>query len=176
MSGRGYGIRVARGFGLGAVTIPVMAAAYVGLDKPQVAHASVLTRTTQQIGGSFGTAVLAVVLEVPWRLIPATPPPGSTSPSGGPPGSPHSPCCSHDYFQANTVRCWKHEPEGPRRHRQHGPAPLRAAQTLPASQVPKATPVVDSDGRTEHPPESCAIHRTSRAIFGDPRPLHDHGA
>jgi len=40
-----------------------MAAAYVGLDKPQVAHASVLTRTTQQIGGSFGTAVLAVVLE-----------------------------------------------------------------------------------------------------------------
>jgi len=50
MSGRGCGIRVARGFGLGAVTISVMAAASVGLDKPQVAHASVLTRTTQQIG------------------------------------------------------------------------------------------------------------------------------
>ncbi len=54
---------VARGFGLGAVTIPVMAAAYAGLDKQQVAHSSVLTRTTQQIGGSFGTAVLAVILE-----------------------------------------------------------------------------------------------------------------
>jgi hypothetical protein len=27
-----------------------------------VAHSSVLTRTTQQIGGSFGTAVLAVIL------------------------------------------------------------------------------------------------------------------
>lgn len=63
MSGRGCDIRVARGFALGAVTISVMAAAYVGLDKPQVAHASVLTRSIQQIGGSFGTAVLAVVLE-----------------------------------------------------------------------------------------------------------------
>jgi EmrB/QacA subfamily drug resistance transporter len=54
---------VARGFGLGAVTIPVMAVAYVGLDRQQIAHSSVLTRTTQQIGGSFGTAVLAVILE-----------------------------------------------------------------------------------------------------------------
>ena len=54
---------VVRGFGLGAVTIPVMAVAYLGLDRQQIAHSSVLTRTTQQIGGSFGTAVLAVVLE-----------------------------------------------------------------------------------------------------------------
>ena len=54
---------VIRGFGLGAVTIPVMAVAYLGLDKQQIAHSSVLTRTTQQIGGSFGTAVLAVILE-----------------------------------------------------------------------------------------------------------------
>jgi EmrB/QacA subfamily drug resistance transporter len=54
---------VVRGFGLGAVTIPVMAAAYIGLEKHEVAHSSVLTRTAQQIGGSFGTAVLAVILE-----------------------------------------------------------------------------------------------------------------
>jgi hypothetical protein len=40
----------------------VMMAAYVGLDKEQIAHSSVLTRTAQQIGGSFGTAVLAVIL------------------------------------------------------------------------------------------------------------------
>jgi EmrB/QacA subfamily drug resistance transporter len=53
---------VVRGFGLGAVTIPVMAVAFVGLDKAQIAHSSVLTRTVQQIGGSFGTAVLAVIL------------------------------------------------------------------------------------------------------------------
>ncbi|WP_245178812.1 MDR family MFS transporter [Streptomyces montanisoli] len=52
-----------RGAGLGAVTMPVMTAAYVGLDRSRIAHSSVLTRTAQQIGGSFGTAVLAVVLE-----------------------------------------------------------------------------------------------------------------
>jgi EmrB/QacA subfamily drug resistance transporter len=51
-----------RGFGLGAVTIPVMAVAFLGLDKAQIAHSSVLTRTLQQLGGSFGTAVLAVTL------------------------------------------------------------------------------------------------------------------
>ena len=53
---------VIRGFGLGAVTIPVMAVAFLGLDKEQIPHASVVTRTVQQIGGSFGTAVLAVIL------------------------------------------------------------------------------------------------------------------
>jgi len=53
---------VVRGFGLGAVTIPVMAAAFIGLDKQEIAHSSVITRMVQQIGGSFGTAVLAVVL------------------------------------------------------------------------------------------------------------------
>jgi EmrB/QacA subfamily drug resistance transporter len=52
-----------RGIGLGAVTIPIMAVAYLGLDKAQIPHASVLTRTAQQIGGSFGTAILAVILE-----------------------------------------------------------------------------------------------------------------
>jgi EmrB/QacA subfamily drug resistance transporter len=54
---------VIRGFGLGAVTMPLMVAAYIGLDKEQIPHSSVLTRTAQQIGGSFGTAVLAVILE-----------------------------------------------------------------------------------------------------------------
>jgi len=52
-----------RGIGLGTVTIPVMAVAYLGLDKAEIPHASVVTRTAQQLGGSFGTAVLAVILE-----------------------------------------------------------------------------------------------------------------
>jgi MFS family permease len=52
-----------RGIGLGAVTMPVMTAAYVGLQHEQVAHSSVLTRIAQQVGGSFGTAVLAVILQ-----------------------------------------------------------------------------------------------------------------
>jgi EmrB/QacA subfamily drug resistance transporter len=53
---------IVRGFGLGAVTMPVMMAAYIGLDSREIPHSSVLTRTTQQVGGSFGTAVLAVIL------------------------------------------------------------------------------------------------------------------
>jgi EmrB/QacA subfamily drug resistance transporter len=53
---------VIRGFGLGAVTISVMVVAFLGLDKEQIAHSSVVTRMAQQIGGSFGTAVLAVIL------------------------------------------------------------------------------------------------------------------
>jgi EmrB/QacA subfamily drug resistance transporter len=57
------GALVVRGVGLGGVTIPVMASAYIGLDRAQVPHASIITRTAQQIGGSFGTAVLAVVLQ-----------------------------------------------------------------------------------------------------------------
>jgi EmrB/QacA subfamily drug resistance transporter len=52
-----------RGLGLGGVTLPVTVAGYIGLDKQQTAHSSVLTRTAQQIGGAFGTAVLAVILE-----------------------------------------------------------------------------------------------------------------
>ncbi|HEX2744459.1 MAG TPA: MDR family MFS transporter [Streptosporangiaceae bacterium] len=54
---------IIRGFGLGAVTMPLMVAAYIGLDSEQIPHSSVLTRSAQQIGGSFGTAVLAVILE-----------------------------------------------------------------------------------------------------------------
>ena len=54
---------VLRGFGLGAVTVPVMAVAFVGLRPSDVPHASILTRIAQQIGGSFGVALLAVILE-----------------------------------------------------------------------------------------------------------------
>lgn len=64
---------VLRGFGLGAVTMPVMVAGYIGLDKREIPHSSVLTRTAQQIGGSFGTAVLAVILEGALAAHPAAP-------------------------------------------------------------------------------------------------------
>jgi hypothetical protein len=57
------GALVVRGIGLGAVTIPVMIGAYEGLPREAVPHASIITRTAQQVGGSFGTAVLAVILE-----------------------------------------------------------------------------------------------------------------
>lgn len=52
-----------RGFGLGAVTIPLMTAAFIGLERADVPHASILTRIAQQVGGSFGVALLAVILD-----------------------------------------------------------------------------------------------------------------
>jgi EmrB/QacA subfamily drug resistance transporter len=55
-------VLVVRGFGLGAVMIPVMAVGFVGLDRSEMPHASTITRLAQQLGGAFGTAVLAVVL------------------------------------------------------------------------------------------------------------------
>lgn len=55
-------VLVVRGVGLGAVMIPVMAVGFVGLARPEMPHASTITRLAQQLGGAFGTAVLAVVL------------------------------------------------------------------------------------------------------------------
>ena len=52
-----------RGFGLGAVTIPLMTVAFVGLERSDVPHASILTRIATQLGGSFGVALLAVILQ-----------------------------------------------------------------------------------------------------------------
>lgn len=52
-----------RGLGTGAVMIPVMAVAYVGLEHAEIPHASLLTRLAQQLGGAFGTALLAVILQ-----------------------------------------------------------------------------------------------------------------
>jgi EmrB/QacA subfamily drug resistance transporter len=53
---------VVRGAGLGAVTVPLFAASFLGLGHGQVPHASIITRTAQQVGGAFGSAVLAVIL------------------------------------------------------------------------------------------------------------------
>lgn len=56
-------VLVVRGLGTGAVFMPLMATAYVGLTHDEIPHASIVTRVAQQIGGSFGIAVLAVVLQ-----------------------------------------------------------------------------------------------------------------
>jgi EmrB/QacA subfamily drug resistance transporter len=55
---------VVRGAGLGMATIAVMAGAFTGLRRDQVPHASSATRIMQQVGGSFGAAVLTVILEL----------------------------------------------------------------------------------------------------------------
>ena len=54
---------VIRGAGLGMVTIPIMAAAYLSLRPDQVPHASIATRITMQLGGAFGAAVFALILQ-----------------------------------------------------------------------------------------------------------------
>ena len=65
-------VLLVRGVGLGAITIPVMSVAFVGLERAEVPHASIITRLAQQIGGSFGTAILAVILQAS-LADPATP-------------------------------------------------------------------------------------------------------
>jgi MFS family permease len=57
------GALVVRGAGLGMVMMAVLFGAYEGLAKPQIPHASTTTRIMQQLGGSFGTAILAVLLQ-----------------------------------------------------------------------------------------------------------------
>ncbi|MFG2316326.1 MDR family MFS transporter [Streptomyces tendae] len=52
-----------RGIALGAAMIAPMGAAYVGLRHREMPDAGVITRVAQQIGGSVGIAVLAVVLQ-----------------------------------------------------------------------------------------------------------------
>ena len=54
---------VVRGAGLSGATVAVMAAAYRDLAPGDIPHASSATRIVQQVGGSFGAAVLAVVLQ-----------------------------------------------------------------------------------------------------------------
>jgi EmrB/QacA subfamily drug resistance transporter len=54
---------VVRGAGLGGVTVPIMATAYRGLQPAQVPHASSATRILQQVGGSFGAAIFAMILQ-----------------------------------------------------------------------------------------------------------------
>lgn len=55
---------VVRGAGLSGATIAVMASAFTGLAPDRVPHASSATRILQQVGGSFGSAVLIVILEL----------------------------------------------------------------------------------------------------------------
>jgi len=52
-----------RGAGLGGLLIPIMASAYMGLSRDQVPDASIATRILQTIGGAFGSAILATIVQ-----------------------------------------------------------------------------------------------------------------
>jgi EmrB/QacA subfamily drug resistance transporter len=62
-----YGLLAAmlfvRGIGLGATMMPAMAAAYATLDNAAVPRATSALNAVQRVGGSVGTALLAVVLQ-----------------------------------------------------------------------------------------------------------------
>jgi hypothetical protein len=57
------GVLFVRGMGLGASIQPTTAAAYATLQSAQVPRATAALNTLRQIGGSIGTALLAVVLQ-----------------------------------------------------------------------------------------------------------------
>lgn len=51
------------GVGQSAMIIPIMAGAYKGIPTDKAADASSATRIVQQIGGAFGAAVIAIILQ-----------------------------------------------------------------------------------------------------------------
>jgi EmrB/QacA subfamily drug resistance transporter len=52
-----------RGFGIGAVLVPPMSVAYQDVSLANIPHATMNTRISQQVGASFGTAIVAVALQ-----------------------------------------------------------------------------------------------------------------
>ncbi|GAA3451515.1 MDR family MFS transporter [Dactylosporangium matsuzakiense] len=56
-------VLLVRGLGLGTLLIPPMSVAYRDTDRADIPHATMNTRIVQQVGASFGTAIVAVVLQ-----------------------------------------------------------------------------------------------------------------
>src|SRR3954468_18134228 len=56
-------VLLVRGLGIGAVLIPPMSVAYQDVPPTGIQHATMNTRIVQQVGGSFGTAIVAVALQ-----------------------------------------------------------------------------------------------------------------
>ncbi|MFX3618828.1 MAG: MDR family MFS transporter [Sporolactobacillus sp.] len=52
-----------RGAAEGGMLIPIMTDVYIGLPKEQISQATISTRMLQNIGGAFGTAILATVVQ-----------------------------------------------------------------------------------------------------------------
>jgi MFS family permease len=57
------GLLVVNGAGIGAALVPSLASPYAGLRPAQIPRATSAIRILQQLGGSFGVAILAVVLQ-----------------------------------------------------------------------------------------------------------------
>ncbi len=72
-------ILVVRGLGLGCSLMPAMAAAYTTISREAIPRATTTLNVLQRVGGSIGTALLAVVLEHQIKLAI----PGGSGISGG---------------------------------------------------------------------------------------------
>jgi EmrB/QacA subfamily drug resistance transporter len=57
------GAQVCSGIGIGATLVPIMAAAFRGLEPASVPRASTSIRIMQQLGGSFGSAALFIIIQ-----------------------------------------------------------------------------------------------------------------
>jgi MFS family permease len=55
-------VLLVRGLGIGAVLIPPLSVAYLDIERAGIPHATMNTRISQQVGASFGTAIVAVAL------------------------------------------------------------------------------------------------------------------
>jgi EmrB/QacA subfamily drug resistance transporter len=73
-------VLVIRGFGIGTVLVPPMSVAYQDVPLAGVPHATMNTRIAQQVGASFGVAIVAVALS---PSSPTAPPAPSRARSGG---------------------------------------------------------------------------------------------
>ena len=56
-------VLVIRGFGIGTVLVPPMSVAYQDVPRAGIPHATMNTRIAQQVGASFGIAIVAVALQ-----------------------------------------------------------------------------------------------------------------
>ncbi|HEY3956163.1 MAG TPA: MDR family MFS transporter [Streptosporangiaceae bacterium] len=56
-------VLLVRGLGIGAVLIPPMSVAYRDIQPAGIPHATMNSRIAQQVGASFGTAIVAVALQ-----------------------------------------------------------------------------------------------------------------
>ncbi|MFR9780936.1 MDR family MFS transporter [Micromonospora sp. MS34] len=70
---------VVSGVGMGATIVPVLASPYRGLPRPAIPRATSAIRIFQQLGGAFGGAVLAVVVQ---RQLATHVAPGQLDPGG----------------------------------------------------------------------------------------------
>jgi EmrB/QacA subfamily drug resistance transporter len=78
-----FGLSVAmfvRGIGIGLAFMPAMTAAFAALQRSELSHATPQLNVLQRVGGSIGTAILAVVLER--ALVGATTPTQAASAYG----------------------------------------------------------------------------------------------